>query len=92
MKTVPADEPDLQFRGAPTRIETAHINKFTSTRDLMEQWSEVKAVEFWQPANDNIGAMSVVLDIVYKLRVAHSCRAVLVLIHRQYVNKSETST
>ena len=35
----------------------------------MEQWSEVKAVEFWQPANDNIGAMSVVLDVVYKLRV-----------------------
>ena len=36
----------------------------------MEQWSEVKAVEFWQPANDNIGAVSVVLDVVYKLRVA----------------------
>ena len=38
----------------------------------MEQWSEVKAVEFLQPANDNIGAVSVlVLDVVYKLRVAH---------------------
>ena len=49
----------------------------------MEQWSEVKAVEFWQPANDNIGAVSVVLDVVYKLNVAHSCRAVLVFIHRQ---------
>ena len=37
----------------------------------MEQWSEIKAVEFWQPANDNIGAVSVtVLDVVYKLRVA----------------------
>ena len=35
----------------------------------MEQWSEVKAVEFWQPANDNIGAVSVVLDVLYKLRV-----------------------
>ena len=45
----------------------------------MEQWSEVKAVEFWQPANDNIGAVSVVLDVVYKLRIAHSCRAVFVL-------------
>ena len=38
----------------------------------MEQWSEVKAVEFLQPANDNICAVSVlVLDVVYKLRVAH---------------------
>ena len=38
----------------------------------MEQWSEVKAVEILQPANDNIGAVSVlVLDVVYKLRVAH---------------------
>ena len=38
----------------------------------MEQWSEVKAVEFLQPAYDNIGAVSVlVLDVVYKLRVAH---------------------
>ena len=38
----------------------------------MEQWSEVKAVEFLQPANHNIGAVSVlVLDVVYKLRVAH---------------------
>ena len=56
-------------------------------------WSEVKAVEFWQPANDNIGAVSVVLDVVYKLRVSHSCRAVLVFIHRQCVNKkSKTST
>ena len=43
----------------------------------MEQWSEVKAVESLQPANDNIGAVSVVLDVVYKLRAAHSCRAVL---------------
>ena len=43
----------------------------------MEQWREVKAVEFWQPANDNIGAVSVVLDVMYKLRGAHSCRAVL---------------
>ena len=35
-------------------------------------WSEVKAVEFLQPANDNICAVSVlVLDVVYKLRVAH---------------------
>ena len=67
--------------------------KFTSTLDLMEQWSEDKAVEFLQPANDNIGAVSVVLDVVYKLRVvAHSCRAVLVFIHRQCVNKSKTST
>ena len=38
----------------------------------MEQWSEVKAVEFLQPANHNISAVSVlVLDVVYKLRVAH---------------------
>ena len=66
--------------------------KFTSTLDLMEQWSEVKAVKFWQPANDNIGAVSVVLDVVYKLRVAHYCRAVLVFIHRERVNKSKTST
>ena len=50
------------------------------------------AVEFWQPANDNIGAVSVVLDVVYKLRVARSCRAVLVFIHRQCVNNSKTST
>ena len=40
----------------------------------------------------NIDAVSVVLDVVYKLRVAHSCRAVLVFIHRQRVNKSKTST
>ena len=58
----------------------------------MEQWSEVKAVEFWQPANDNIGAVSVVLDVVHKLIVAHSCRVGLVFIHRQCVNKSKTST
>ena len=55
----------------------------------MEQWSEVKSVEFWQPANDNIGAVSVVLDVGYKLRIAHSCRAVLVFIHRQCVNKKQ---
>ena len=59
--------------GEPRRASKPHIStKFTSTLDLMEQWSEVKAVEFLQPANDNIGAMSVlVLDVVYKLRVAH---------------------
>ena len=49
----------------------------------MEQWGEDKAVELWQPANDNIGAASVVLDVVYKLRVAHSCRAVL-FVHPGY--------
>ena len=58
----------------------------------MDKWSEVKAVEFWQPANDNIGAVSVVLGVVYKLRVVHSCLAVLVFIHRQRVKKSKTST
>ena len=49
-------------------------------------------MEFWQSANDNIGAVSVVLDVVYKLRVAHSCQAELVFIHRQCVNKIKTST
>ena len=50
-------------------------------------------MEFWQPANHNIGAVSVVLDVVFKLRViAHSWRAVLVFIHEQCVNKSKTST
>ena len=79
--------------GEPRRASKPHTStKFTSTLDLMEQWSEVKAVEFLQPANDNIGAVSVVLDVVYKLRVAHFCRAVLVFIHRQCVNKSKTST
>ena len=64
--------------GKPRRASKPHTStKFTSTLDRMEQWGEVKAVEFWQPANDNIGAVSVVLDVVYKLRVAHSCRAVL---------------
>ena len=58
----------------------------------MEEWSEVKAVEFWQPAYDNFGAGSVVLDVVYELRLAYSCRAVLVFIHQQCVNKSKTST
>ena len=59
--------------GEPRRASKPHTStKFTSTLDLMEQWSEVKAVEFLQPANDNIGAVSVlVLDVVYKLRVAH---------------------
>ena len=57
--------------GEPRRVSKPHTStKFTSTLDLMEQWSEVKAVEFLQPANDNIGAVSVVLDVVYKLRVA----------------------
>ena len=44
-----------------------------ATSIIMEQWSEVKAVEFMQPANDNnIGAVSVlVLDVVYRLKVAH---------------------
>ena len=39
----------------------------------MEQWSELKAVEFLQPANDNTGTVSVllVLNVVYRLRVAH---------------------
>ena len=66
--------------GEPRRASIPHTStKFTSTLDLMEQWSEVKAVEFLRPANDNIGAVSVlVLDVVYKLRGAHSCRAVLV--------------
>ena len=49
-------------------------------------------MEFWQPSNDNIGAVSVVLDVVYKLRVAHSSRVVLVFIHQQCANKSKTST
>ena len=82
MKTVYRQTNLLQFRGAPTSIETAHIKKITSTLDLVEQWSEVKAVEFWQPAKDNFGAVSVVLNVVYKLTVAHSCQAVLVFIHR----------
>ena len=59
--------------GEPRRASKPHTStKFTSTLGLMEQWSEVRAVEFWQPANDNIDAVSVVLDVVYKLRVAHS--------------------
>ena len=80
--------------GKPRRASKPHTStKFTSTLDRMEQWREVKAVEFWQPANDNIGAVSsVVLDVMYKLRGAHSCRAVLVFIHRQCANKSKTST
>ena len=59
--------------GEPRRASKPHTStKFTSTLDLIEQWSEVKAVEFLQPANDNICAVSVlVLDVVYKLRVAH---------------------
>ena len=92
MKTVPADE-SAAIPGSPDEHRNrTHIKKITSTLDLMEQWSEVKAVEFWQPANDDFGAVSVVLDVVYKLRVAHSCRAVPVFIHRQCVNKSKTST
>ena len=80
--------------GEPRRASKPHTStKFTSTLGVMDQWSEIKAVEFWQPANDNIGAVSViVLDVVYKLRVAPSCRAVLVFIHRQCLNKSKTST
>ena len=59
--------------GKPQRASKPHTStKFTPTRDLMERWSEVKVVEFLQPANDNIGAVSVlVLDVVYKLREAH---------------------
>ena len=66
--------------GEPRRASKPHTStKFTSTLGVMEQRSEIKAVEFWQPANDNIGAVSVtVLDVVYKLRVAPSFRAVLV--------------
>ena len=73
MKTVPADEP-AAIPGSPDEHRNrTHQTKFISTLDLMEQGSEVKAVEFLQPANDNnIGVVSVlVLDVVYKLRVAH---------------------
>ena len=35
--------------------------------------------------------MSIVLHVCTKLRVAHSCRSVLVFIHPQFVNKSITS-
>ena len=46
--------------GEPRRASKPHTStKFTSTLDLMEQWSEVKAVEILQPANDNIDAVSV---------------------------------
>ena len=52
----PANKP-VAIPESPTSMETA---KFTSTFDLIEQWSEFKAVEFWQPANNNnIGAASV---------------------------------
>ena len=79
MKTVPADEP-AAIPGSPDEHRNrTHLTNFTLTLDLME---------FLQPANDNIDAVSVVLDVVYKLRVAHYCRAVLVFIHRQCVNKS----
>ena len=77
----------------PTSIETAHTSKNYLDIYLMEQGREFKAaVEFWQPAN--IGAVSVCsFARVYKLREAHSCRAVSVFIHRQCVNKkSKTST
>ena len=40
-------------------------------------------MEFLQPANDNIGEVSTVLDVVYKLRVPASCRAVLVLVLKE---------
>ena len=65
MKTiVQADEP-AAIPESSTSIETAHISKFTSTFDLIERWSEFKAVELWQPANNNIGErMSVVLHVV----------------------------
>ena len=61
------------YSGESRRASKPHTStKFTSTLDLMEQWSEVKAVEILQTANDNIGAVSVlVLDVVYKLRVEH---------------------
>ena len=58
----------------------------------------LKFVEFWQPTNhNNIGAASVCISsarIVYKLVrvVAHSSRAVLVVIHRQCVNEGKTFT
>ena len=79
--------------GEPRRPSKSYTStKFASTLDSTEQWSEVKAVECWQPATENIGAVSAVLNVVYKPRVAHSCRAaVLVLIHRQCV-KSKTLT
>ena len=45
--------------GEPRPASKPHTPiKFTSTLDLVEQLSEVKAVEFWQPANDNMGAVS----------------------------------
>ena len=47
------------------------------------------AVEFWQPANNTIGVVSVCSFA----RSVHSGRAVSVFIHRQCVNKkSKTST
>ena len=91
-ETVPGDEP-AATPGSPDEHRN-RTHQQNLPRPLIEwnSWSEVKAVEFRQPANDDIGTVSVILDVVYKLRVEHSCRAVLVFIHRQCVNKSKTST
>ena len=60
----------------------------------IEQWSEFKAVEIFGSANDNnIGATSVCsFACSEKLIVAHSCRAVLVSIHLQCVNKKSKNS
>ena len=76
--------------GEPRRASKPHTStKFTSTPDLMEQWSEVKAVEFLQPSNDNIGAVSVlVLDVVFKLRGAH-CGLLCLCFHPPTMREQE---
>ena len=82
----------LQFWEA-RRVSKPHTSakiKFTSNFDPMEQWSEFKVVELWQPANNNIGAAYVcspARSVQTSNAVAHSCRTVLVFIHPQHVNK-----
>ena len=66
-----------------------------SCAPLIPGGASSKVVEFWRPTNHKtwMRRLSVVLCIVYKtlIRVAHSCRAVFVFIHRQCVNEGKAS-
>ena len=53
----------------------------------------LKPWNFGSHQTTSVRCLPVVLHVVYKLRVAHSCRTVSVFIHRECVNKkSKTST
>ena len=83
VKTVLADEP-AAFPGSPTILKSLTSARFKKTFDL-------RSLAAYEPRKHRCDVCSSVRS-VQNLGIAHSCRTVLVSIHRPCLNESITST